>query len=260
MHWLAGEHEPASVWVVWSKISIALLVPVTLAFAVAVRIALSPGEMKVLMAVRSRRCGDRSARSVETGTLGGTRGSAIELPRVATSTGSATGSTTSVHAAGLLSPRLRVVVAQGSLPSGVEGTPGKAAPTPSLMLHAAPGPDAGHCSEPAGTLMRASSACGVGRHSPFVSAGTSAPTAQTAATVRSRIKLDGGAAARATTLKWLETMTKASARCALRQDVKTDPSFCFRCNEPPRGAAQPEAARLTRGSTDGPATGLPPLG
>src|ERR1700682_3918946 len=263
MHWLACTQDPASVRVVWSKISIAVLVPVTLAFAVAVRIAFSPGTMKVFMALRSRRCADPSGRRVATGTLGGTRGSPIELPRVAASTGPAMGSKTSVHAAGLLSPGLLAADVQGALPSGVEATPGTAVPTPSLMLHAAPSPDAVHCSAPAGTLTRASFAGAVWAHPSWVSGTPSSPTAQTVATwltAWATIRLDGVTAARATTLRWFETTKNASARCVLGRDMKTDTSCCGKCTNPPRGAAQPETARLTRESTGGLATGLPRLG
>jgi hypothetical protein len=106
-----------------------------------------------------------------------------------------------VHAAGLLKPLLPGADVQGVAPSGVEATPGVYVPTPSLMLHAAPGPDAGHCSAPAGTLTLASSAGGVALHPSLVSPTMSGSDAQAAAIARSRIRLDGGAAASAGTLK-----------------------------------------------------------
>lgn len=109
-----------------------------------------------------------------------------------------------MHAAGLLGPGLSVVVGQGDWPSGVDGTPGTAFTTPSLLLHDAPGPDAGHCSAPAGTLTLASSAAAVDVQPCWATEST--PAAQTAAvwliawTARPGIRLDDGPAARATTL------------------------------------------------------------
>src|ERR1700737_3676695 len=159
---------------------------------------------------------------------GGARGSPIEMPRVGASTGSELARTMSVHAAGLLSTR-PVVDAHGTLPSGVEATPGAAPPRPACTLQAAPGPDAGHCSAPAGTLMRASSPTDVAPHPANVSA-AAAPAAQTEPTVLFKTRLAVGAAARATTLKWFETTTNASARCALGRDLISETRCRSKCN------------------------------
>src|ERR1700674_4793026 len=146
MHWLDCIHAPASVCVVRSKISIALLVPVMVAFAVAVRIALLPACRNPLPASSSRRCAGAAGRSVESGTLGVTSGAAIESPRLTAAVG-----TESSVAAG-----------QGAWPSGVDATPGAIVAAGSCVLHAAPGPDAGHCSAPDGTLRLTSSAGAAG--------------------------------------------------------------------------------------------------
>src|ERR1700694_6297840 len=104
MHWLDWLHAPPSVWVVWSKIWIALLVPVMLVLAVAVRIVFSPDRMKVSLAARSMRSMGRPRRSDATGTLGVTIGGA-RVPRA----GVGEGKRTAVHAGGLLSPTLPIV-------------------------------------------------------------------------------------------------------------------------------------------------------
>src|ERR1700674_367337 len=158
MHWLDCIHAPASVCVVRSKISIALLVPVMVAFAVAVRIALLPACRNPLPASSSRRCAGAAGRSVESGTLGVTSGAAIESPRLTAAVGTDAGSSTSVQAAGLLGAGSSVAAGQGAWPSGVDATPGAIAAAGSCVLHAAPGPDAGHFSAPDGTLRLTSSA------------------------------------------------------------------------------------------------------
>src|SRR5580704_10598637 len=125
MHWLDCMHAPASVLVVRSKIWIALLVPVMVAFAVAVRIALSPCWRNELPASSSMRCAGAAGRNVETGTLGATSGGALESARLASPAGTAAGSSTSVHAAGLGSRAgLAAAAGQGTWPSGVDATPG----------------------------------------------------------------------------------------------------------------------------------------
>src|SRR5580704_18009411 len=127
MHWLDCMHAPATVLVVRSKIWIALLVPVMVAFAVAVRIALSPCWRNELPASSSMRC--------------------------AGAAGTAAGSSTSVHAAGLGSRAgLATAAGQGTWPSGVDATSGAIGAARSCVLHAAPAPDSGHCAEPGGTL------------------------------------------------------------------------------------------------------------
>src|SRR5450759_371906 len=102
MHWLDWVHVPASEWVVRSKISIALLVPVMVALAVAVRIARSPACTNALPVVSPNRTTGRVGRSFETGTLGVTCGGANESPLVATLVEATADRRASVHAAGLL--------------------------------------------------------------------------------------------------------------------------------------------------------------
>src|SRR4029077_7829197 len=137
MHWLDCVQVPARERVVRSKISIALLVPVMVALAVAVRTARSPGCRKVLPASSSTRWVGRDGRSVETGTLGLTWGA--ESPFVAASTPASAGSRTSAHAARLPGAGWLPAGGQGVKPSGVEATPG-AIPAGSSVVHAAPGP------------------------------------------------------------------------------------------------------------------------
>jgi hypothetical protein len=134
--------------VVWSKIWMALLVPVMLALAVAVKTAFCPAGMNAPLVARSSRCTDRTGRSDAAGTLGVTAGAATDSPRVAVDAGELA-SKVSVQAAGLLKPGLSP---HGARPSGVDATPGSALVAASPELHAAPGPDAGHCCPPAGTL------------------------------------------------------------------------------------------------------------
>src|SRR5882762_10013538 len=227
MHWLDWEQLPTSVRVVWSKIWMALFVPVTLALAVAVKTAFCPAGMNASLAARSSRCTDRTGRSDDTGTLGVTAGAATDSPRVAADAGEL-GSTVSVHAAGLLRPGLLSLTAHGARPSGVDATPGTALVAPSIELHAAPGPDAGHGCPPAGTLTWVSSAVGAEVH-PFdadVVASTPAPqTAFWPIDCRApATKVEGVVAASATTVSWLAATRNATARCALRRDLKSGTS------------------------------------
>src|SRR3981081_2625718 len=124
----------------------------------AVRVVFWPACRNVLLAVRSRRWVVCPGRSELTGTLGVTAG-ASDVPRLPTSAGVASGSTMSAQAAELLSDD-ESAVGHGDWPSAVEATPGVGAAWPSLVLHAAPGPDSGHCTSPAGTARLVSSGAG----------------------------------------------------------------------------------------------------
>ena len=72
-------HAPARVVVVWSKISIAERVPVTVAFAVAVRTTVWPGLGELAFEVRRTR-GWSAGESVQIGTLGVTGAGKNVLP------------------------------------------------------------------------------------------------------------------------------------------------------------------------------------
>ena len=152
----------------------------------------------------------------------------IESPRVATSTGADAASKMSVHAAGLFGAGSPVAAGQGDWPSGVDATPGMALAS-LVLLHAAPGPDAGHGSAPFGTLTLASSAVPGVVH-PCVEA--AAPAAQTAApcpTVRPTSRLDGGEAAKATKVIWFETRTNAIARVVFGRNLKSNTKRRSKC-------------------------------
>jgi hypothetical protein len=110
-------HAPASVPVVWSKISIADAVPVTVALAVATRITLSParGAERSAARVIVPRCAVE-APSDDCGTLGITGDWLWEFG-VGLGAGAA-GSAASSHAAGELNPDFAGSAGQGVNPSG----------------------------------------------------------------------------------------------------------------------------------------------
>jgi hypothetical protein len=98
-------HAPASVPVLWSKISIADAVPVTVALAVATRITLSPARGAERSAARLIvPCCAAAAPSVDCGTLGITCDWPRELEVGLCETGVGAGSVVSSHAEGELSP------------------------------------------------------------------------------------------------------------------------------------------------------------
>src|ERR1700687_3354453 len=234
MHWLDWVQAPASVLVVWSKISIALAVPVMLAVAVAVRTALSPAGRKLTAAVRSKRCSIRSGRSAEMGTLGVIWGGASESPPFATFTVGATARRMSAHAAGLVGTGSSEGVGEGGWAAGVDAVPGFPAGAMPPLLHAAPGPEAGHCWEPAGTLTLASPAAPMDMHPELA---VSAPDAQAAAPcltacIVRRISPAGGAAANAAMVTWWPLTTNtASSRCAFARFLKPRTNRRSRCNK-----------------------------
>jgi hypothetical protein len=131
-----------------------------------------------------------------------------------------------VHAAGLLGVVLPVVAGHGASPSGVDAIPGAIAAAVSWVMHAAPGPDAGHSAEPDGTLRLTSSSVAAVVH-PCWAAALSTPAEQTGTprcSARTEIRAEGGAAASATKLIWFETRAKARARCALGRVLTSDTS------------------------------------
>ncbi len=98
-------HAPATVRVLWSKISIADAVPVTVALAVATRITLSPARGEERSAARLIvPCSAAAAPSDDCGTLGITGGCPRELAVRLGETGRGAGSVVSSHAEGELSP------------------------------------------------------------------------------------------------------------------------------------------------------------
>jgi hypothetical protein len=112
---------PARVAVVWSKISMAEAVPVTLEVAVAVRMTLSPERRDVRSAVSaSVAAGVAAGWSVDCGTLGITRVRWPEALEAATGE-AAEGSVLSSHAAGVLRSDFAGSAGHCASPPGKEG-------------------------------------------------------------------------------------------------------------------------------------------
>src|SRR5258708_9105288 len=195
------------------------------ALAVAVRPALAPACRNELPAPSARRWTGVVGRNVETGTLGLTEGGGIESPRTADAAGAGGGRSTSVQAAGLLGAGLSVPAGHGAWPSGVDATPGLTASAVSWVRHAAPGPDAGHCSEPEGTFRLMSSPVALDVHPCCEAVGLSTPAEHAAAprwNARSAINTEAVAAAPATKRAMLQTTTTPTPHAALGRDLRSD--------------------------------------
>src|SRR5258708_17211194 len=194
--------------------SMAVLVTVMVAVAVVVRTACARACRNEVRAPSAGRCTGVVGRNVEAGAVGLTEGGGIESPRTADAAGAGGGRSTSVQAAGLLGAGLSVPAGHGAWPSGVDATPGLTASAVSWVRHAAPGPDAGHCSEPEGTFRLMSSPVALDVHPCCEAVELSTPAEHAAAprwNARAEINTECGSSARTTKLTWSAPTTKATA-------------------------------------------------
>jgi hypothetical protein len=151
-HWLDCMQAPIRVPVVWSKISIANGVPLTLSAEVAVSRALCPGCSDRSLELRSSRGWALATESVEGGTLGAT--GRLWVPNLLLVVGGSTaGNTVSLQDAGVVGPAFAGSTGQRAVPTGAEATPGETFAGTSATWHVTCGPELGHCWVPAGSWV-----------------------------------------------------------------------------------------------------------